>query len=121
MNNSKIRLKFKGSCFRQAVKAPFTPNNVVNLFIVYELDRWSRDLNTDFTLKECLFGAVKLTKNDDPDKYKYSGYDIGFDSRSQFSLTDGSMRKNVIIFGADISSSVHVDNTGNYILILGEG
>ena len=47
--------------------------------------------------------------------------DIGFDSRSQFSLTDGNMRKNVIIFGADISSSVHVDNTGNYILILGEG
>ena len=93
MNNSKIRFKFKGSYFRQEVKAPFTPNNVVNLFIVYELDRWSRDLKTDFTLKECLFGAVKLTKNDDPDKYKYSGYDIGFDSRSQFLLTDGSMGK----------------------------
>ena len=26
----------------------------------YELDAWSRDLNTDFTLKDCLFGIVKL-------------------------------------------------------------
>ena len=40
-----------------------------------------RDLNSEFTLKYCLFGAVKLTKNADPDKYSYSGYHIGFDSR----------------------------------------
>ena len=31
------------------------------------------------------------------------------------------MGKNVIIFGADMSSSVHVDNKGKDILILGEG
>ena len=31
------------------------------------------------------------------------------------------MGKYVIIFGADISSSVHVDNKGKDILILGEG
>ena len=40
----------------------------------------------------------------------YTGYGIGFDSRSEFSLPDGSMGKNVIIFGADRSSSVHIDN-----------
>ena len=27
-----------------------------------------------------LFGAIKLTKNADFDKYKYSGYGIGFDA-----------------------------------------
>ena len=32
-----------------------------------------------------------------------------------------SYEKNVIISGADISSSVHVDNKEKYILILGEG
>ena len=69
-NNSKIRLKFKGSCLKQENKAPFIPNNVVKLFIVHELDRWSQDLNTDFTLKDYVFGALKLTKNADPDKYK---------------------------------------------------
>ena len=54
MNNTKIRLKFKGSCLKQEDTAPFTPNNVVNLFIVYELDSWSSDLDTDFSLVGCL-------------------------------------------------------------------
>ena len=67
-----------------------------------------------------LFGSVKLITNADPDKYKYSGYDIRFDSRSEFSFTDGGMGKNVIIFGADMSSSVYNDNKGKNILILGE-
>ena len=59
--------------------------------------------------------------NADPDKYKYSGYGIGFESHSEFSFTDGSMRKNVIIFGADMNTSVHIDNKSKHILILGEG
>ena len=31
------------------------------------------------TLENSLFSAVKLAKNADIDKYKYSGYGIGFD------------------------------------------
>ena len=58
--------------------------------------------------------------NAELDKYKYIGYDIGFDSRSEFSLPDGSMEKNVIISGPDMSSSVHDDNKNKDILILGE-
>ena len=81
---------------------------------------WLRNLNTDFILNNCLFGSVKLTKNADPDKYRYSGYDIRFDSPSVFSFTDGSMERNFIIFGADMSSSVHIDNRGKDTLILGE-
>ena len=118
MNNSRIRLKVKGSCLRQEHKATFTPNNVINLFIVYELDTWSRDYNIDFTMKNCLFGSKKLTKNFDPDKYKHSGYDLGFDSRSEFTLPDASMGKNVIKFGVDMSSSVHIVNKKKDILIL---
>ena len=80
-----------------------------------------RNLNTDFTLNNCLFGSVKVTKNADPDKYKYSGYGIGFDFRSAFLVTDGSKGKNVIISGVDMSSSVHIDNKNKDILILDEG
>ena len=69
----------------------------------------------------CLFGSVKLTKNADLDKYKYTGYGIAFYSRSEFLFTDRSYGKNVIVFGADMSSSVHVDNKRKDILILGEG
>ena len=68
-----------------------------------------------------MFGSVNLTKNSDLDKYKYSGYSTGFDSRSEFSFTDGGFGKNAIIFGADMNSSVHIDNKRKDILILGEG
>ena len=66
----------------------------------------------DLTLKNCLFGAVTLTKNADIDKYGYSGYGIGFDRKSIFSFPGGGFGQNVLvsIFGADMSSSVHIDN-----------
>ena len=60
----------------------------MNLYISYTLKKLSpqlRNLNTDFTLGKCLFGSVKLTKNPNLDKYKYSSYGVGFDSRSEFS------------------------------------
>ena len=67
-----------------------------------------------------MFGAVSLTKNADINKYKYSGYGIGFDKKGKFSVGNGFGR-NCIIFGVDMSSSAHVDNKKKYILILGEG
>ena len=72
-------------------------------------------------LKDCLFGGVKLAKNADPDKYVYTGYGTGFDSRSVFLLPDSSMGKNAITFGADMSSSLHIDNKKKDILVLGFG
>ena len=59
--------------------------------------------------------------NDDLDKYKHNSYVIGFDSRSEFSFTDGSFGNNVIIFEADMSSFVHICNKVKDILILSEG
>ena len=97
------------------------PKKVINIYISYILNPCLRDSNTYFTLNNCLFGSAELTKNADPDKYKSSGYGIGFDSRSEFSFTDGSVEKNVIISGADMSSSVHIDNKNKDVFILGEG
>ena len=62
-----------------------------------------------------------MTKNADIDKYGYSGYGIGFDRKSSFSFPGGGFGQNVIIFGVDMSSSVHVDNKKKDILILGKG
>ena len=67
-----------------------------------------------------LIWSVKLTKNTDLDKYKHISYGIGFDCGSEFLFTDGSFGKNVIIFGVDMSSSVHIDKEKD-IVILGEG
>ena len=101
--------------------ATFTPPNRINFFIVYELDTWSRDLNSNLTLNDCLFGGVKLAKNADPDKYVYNSYGIGFNLHSEFSLPDGRKDKNFISFGTDMSSSVQIDNKSKDILILSIG
>ena len=50
-----------------------------------------------------------------------SSYSIGFNSHAEFSWTNGSTGKNVIIFGVDNSSSVHIDDKNKIILVLGEG
>ena len=65
-----------------------------------------------------MLGAVKLAKNADNDKYKYSGYGIGFDWKGTFSFPSGGFGCNVTIFRVDMSSSVNVDNKKKYILIL---
>ena len=51
-----------------------------------------------------------MTKNADIDKYGYSGYGIGFNKRSSFTFPGGGSGENAIIFGTDMSSSLHVDN-----------
>ena len=88
---------------------------------MYELDRWSKDLKTKFNLKDFLFGAVKLIKHDNPNKYFYSAYGIGFNSRSIFPIQNFDRGDNIIIFGADMGSSVHANNKSKNILILGKG
>ena len=66
-----------------------------------------------------MFGSVKVTKNLDIDKYRYSGYGIGFDRKRAFSFGNG-FGQNVIIFGADMSSSIHASNKAKNILVLGK-
>ena len=85
----KMRLKFNGRCLIQS-KASYTHEKILNIYIVYNLAGSSSlslplslclclSLSDDPTLKNCLFAAVSLTKNANMDKYKYSGYGIGFD------------------------------------------
>ena len=61
-----------------------------------------------------------MTKNTDIDTYQYSGYEIGFDRKSSFLFPGDGFSKNVIIFGANMRSCVHVDNKKNNILIIGK-
>ena len=109
------RLEFRGSCLKQD-KSTYNHGKVVNIIIVYELDKTY--LKSHPTLVNCLFGAVTTAKNADIDKKKYSGYGIGFDRTGFYLLPSGRFGRNVIIFGVDMSWSVHVDNKGKDILIL---
>ena len=116
---NKIRLKFSGSCLKQP-KLQYTHETIVNIYIVYEMGA-SGSNNNDPTLKHCLFGAVTLTKNTDIEKYGYSGYGIGFDRISSSSFPGSGFGQNVLIFGANMSSSTHINNKKKDILVLGKG
>ena len=110
---TKARVRFTGSCLQQP-KVLYTHGKVANIYIVYELGASGSHIN-DPTLKNCFFGAATLTKNADIDKYHYSGYGIGFNRKGSFFLPGGGIGQNVIIFGVDMSSSVHVNNKGKDI------
>ena len=116
---TQIRVKFAGSCLKQ-LKISYTHGNIVKIYIVYELGV-SGSNNSDPTLQRYLFGTVTLTKNTGIDKYGYSGYGVRFDRRSSFSFPSSRFGQNVLIFGADMSSSAHIDNKKKDILVLGKG
>ena len=62
-----------------------------------------------------------MIKNADIDKYKYSGYGIGFDRHGSFSFPGTGLGRNVIIFGVDMSSSTMIDSRKKDKLILRNG
>ena len=49
---------------------------------------WVFTVGIGLALRSSLFGVFGLTTNVDPDKYKYSGNDTGFDARWHFSSSD---------------------------------
>ena len=70
----------------------------------------------------------KLLKNADTLKYDYEGYGICFDERSQLghTITEGGRAhtingRNALIFGVDMSFSVHTTNRVNNIYVMGDG
>ena len=60
-----IYAKFRGGCLKQD-KVTFNYEKIVNIYIIYDLQS-----NLDPTLEDCLFGAVKITKNAKIEKYKW--------------------------------------------------
>ena len=80
--HTKTRVKFKESCLKQD-KITYNHGKIVNIYTVYEINK-TFNISSYPTLENCLFRAVSLTKNADIDKYKYSGYGIGFDRHGFF-------------------------------------
>ena len=113
-DNVRIKLKFVGDLLKQD-KIAYNHGPIVNIYIVYRL---SPSITSDTTLENCLFGAVKITKVLKINTY--SGYSNAIDSKGSFSHPSGGYGKNVIILGADLSSSVHANNRANNILLHGK-
>ena len=123
--NGQLYVSFNGNYFQQDLIT--IPNNVINIYVVYKLDPISSTINTDYTIQNALFGAMKITKNTDSSKNNYKAYGLCFDEGGEFGHTvkQGNFNrtanaKNVIIFGVDTSSSVHATNRANNIYVMGK-
>ena len=127
--DGRMYIYLSGNHFQQNEVIIPNNNNVINIYCVYELQPISSLRDTSFTIQNALFGAMQITK--DPtnnSKNNYKEYGLCFDERSNFSHTitqDGRQRtsngKNVLIFRADMSSSIHATNRANHIYCFGEG
>ena len=95
-------------------------NNVVNIYIIYKLDTINNTRNTNYTIQNALFGAVKITKNSGILKNKYEGYGTCFDGGGTFTKGNITSGKNIIILEADMSFSIHANNRANNIYVLGD-
>ena len=133
-NDERMYVSLQGNHFQQ--NNIMTSNNdhvlnknVVNIYIVCKLDPLASTIDKSFTIQNALFGAMQITKNTtDNSKNNYKGYGIRFDERSEFghTITEGGHAhttdaRNVLIFGADMSFSVHAANRANHIYLMGTG
>ena len=73
---AKMRVRFNGSYLKQD-KIIYAHKTIVTVYIVYERNK-SFNINSYPTLENCLFGADKLTKNNDFDMRKHF-LDMGLD------------------------------------------
>ena len=116
--STKTRVEFKRSYLKQD-KIMYLHVEELNIYVVYETNK-NFNISSYSTLENCLFGAVSLTTNDDIDKYKYSGYIIGFDRNKFFSHSSGGTSRNCIIFGVVMGSSTKIDNRKKIFQFLGK-
>ena len=128
-NDSRLYVYLSGNHFQQNKVIIPNNDNVINIYCVYEIQPIASSRDTSFTIQNALFGAMQITKDaTDNSKNNYKGYGIYFDERSQFGHTiteDGRAHttngRNVLIFGVDMSFSVHATNRANNIYVMGDG
>ena len=126
-NNERIYVYLQGSHFQQNNVLTLNNDDVINIYIVYNLDPIASIRDTTFTIQNALLGATQITKNADASKYDYKRYSICFDESEQFThvrkkcnFNDITLARNVIIFGVDMSFSKHANNKANNIYVMGK-
>ena len=133
-NDERLYVYLQGNYFQQnnvltSSNDHVINKNVVNIYIVYKVDPIASSRDKSFTIQNALFGAMQITKDaTDNSENNYKGYGICFDERSEFghTITEGGFAhttdaRNVLIFGAGMSFSVHATNRANHIYLMGTG
>ena len=83
--------------------------SILNLYIFHKLNTSSRSATNNISLKDCLFGTVKLTRSGGKSKFDDNARGMAFDGKGSWSFGKDFAR-NVVIFGIDNISSSHTDS-----------
>ena len=102
------------------IKIRFDEDQIVNLYIAYDLDTCPKNPSNNLKFKYCLFGANNTVKSSDNEKLIYSAYRITFDCAGSWN-SDNNFARKVIIFCVNNTSPSNAANWRNNILVLGEG
>ena len=97
--NGRIILKLKSGLVHKNYSSMYS-SFILNLYIVYERNNWSRNPTNNFKPKNCLFGTVKLKRNADKNKFTYNDREIAFNGKVVRNFGNGFAR-NIVIFGVD--------------------
>ena len=117
-NGKVTNLKFNNAVLVQKNLYSLCSNFILNLYIVYRLNNRPHNPSNNFTLKNCLFGRVKLSRNMVKSKFIYNGRGIAFDGEgNEFG---NEFARNNVNFGVDNKSLSHTNNRKNNFLVLGE-
>ena len=109
--NDRVRLKFSNlvqKLFRAKNSSSLYSNLILKLHLVYELNNWPRNASNNFTLKNCVFGTVKLIRNATKGKFICKVQGKTFDGAGAWSFSNYFAR-NIVTFGVDNTSSSHTD------------
>ena len=102
-NDGRMYVYLSGNHFQQNKVIILNNDNVINIYCVYEIETISSSRDTSFTIQNALFGSIQITKNAiDNSKNDTNG-------------------RNVLIFGVEMSFSVHATNRANSIYVMGNG
>ena len=126
-NDEIMYVNLTGNHFQQNKVIVPNNNNAINIYCVYNLEPIASSRSDTFTIQNALFGAMQIIKNTYTSKYNYKGYGICFDEGGSFDHTrrEGNFdhttnARNVLIFGVDMSGSIHATNKANNIYAIGK-
>ena len=102
--NGRRILKLISSVLVQRNSFSLYSNFILNLYIFYEPDNWSRNRTNNFTIKNNLIVEVKLARNKVKSKFIYNGEVTACDEEGTWRLDMHGVHdfaRNVVIFGID--------------------
>ena len=133
INDEKLYVYLQGNHFQQnnvltSSNDHVINKNVVNIYIVYKLGPLVSTRDKRFTIQNALFGAMQITKMlliiqkiIIKDMVYVLMKEVFCHTITEGGFAHTTDARNVLIFGADISFSVHATNRANHIYLMGTG